>query len=385
MIGAPKVVFIQNRLDDLGGVSNWIGALSRELSSRGYAVSCGGITLPGDDERGSHIDQDLPTWSLLREERPRRDLFTGPFAESRFRAADKRYLRAAQRSAVARAATFNADTILIFTQIWARECFTQALPVLRAGEGPRVIGQYHSSYDAALASGDRRRAFDAYRYDDLFTCLTLADAEKFTLYGFNNAAYVDNPVSVPPGAVQSTHQNKIAISLSRYDTTKQIDHMISAWGKIHASAPDWQLHLYGSGPEREFLQREIEDAGLEGTVFLKGPTADPVSALSEASISVNSSANEGFGLAIGEAALVGVPTVAYGSSPGISEVIQHGRTGIVAAPNDISALGNAILQLVEQPQLRVALGEEARAYVSERFNVSRVADTWERVFANVLR
>lgn len=380
-----RIIFVQNRLDDLGGVSRWCATISAELLERGYSVEIGGVVPAPDDERAGYYSDAIRTWTLSPGARPHPDDYGSFFGRNRFNRAESRFQHGVRNSARKILRGYGHDDLMIFTQIFARESFAPAFGDLEFRDRPRTIGQYHSSFSLATADGDRRRALDAYRNDDLFSCLTPEDAELFTRYGLNNSISVDNPVTLPGEASMAALEAPIAVSLSRYDSIKQVDHMVKAWALVHREAPEWQLHLYGSGPLEDELRQEIVDAGLEGSVRLMGPTDRPAEVLSNASISLNSSRHEGFGLALGEAALLGVPSVAYACSPGVEEVVRDGETGVVVPANDVSALAHGILSLIRDPQLRRQYGAAAREYVSERFGVQRVVDQWERVFENVYR
>jgi phosphatidylinositol alpha-1,6-mannosyltransferase len=79
---------------------------------------------------------------------------------------------------------------------------------------------------------------------------------------------------------------------------------------------------------------------------------------------------EGYGLSLLDAAAMGLPAVAYDSG-GISEVIQHGRTGLLVPPGDRNALVDAILQISANDQLCVEMSEAAREWASSK--------SWEQV------
>jgi glycosyltransferase involved in cell wall biosynthesis len=79
--------------------------------------------------------------------------------------------------------------------------------------------------------------------------------------------------------------------------------------------------------------------------------------------------NEPSGLPAFEAAACGLPVVATRSG-GISEIVEHGRTGILVTRGDAEALAQAIGQVIDDPALARAMGEAGRQRMLERF-------TWE--------
>jgi len=56
----------------------------------------------------------------------------------------------------------------------------------------------------------------------------------------------------------------------------------------------------------------------------------------------------------------------------MEEIIIHGKTGLLVAPEQAEALANAIIQTLEQPEIRRRMGQAARRLVEQEF-------TWERV------
>ena len=78
---------------------------------------------------------------------------------------------------------------------------------------------------------------------------------------------------------------------------------------------------------------------------------------------------EGFGLAVLEAMLAGLPVVATNVSS-LPELVVDGETGFLVAPDDPAALALGVASALEQP----ALGEAGRERARREFSVARMAD-----------
>lgn len=102
------------------------------------------------------------------------------------------------------------------------------------------------------------------------------------------------------------------------------------------------------------------------------PQAELASLYASAAVAVFPSHNEAFGLACAEAMACGAAVVmtARGSGP---ELVEHGKSGLVVEPTDISALASAVVNLLKNTALRGRLGAAARSRVLEIFNLRDTA------------
>lgn len=379
----PRIVIVQNQLGDLGGVTTFCRMLSSGLLARGYRVEVGGIS-PARDGSVPPYEPGVETWTLAE---PVRQLATyGRFLRRQRVRRDRARWRAGMTARAAeRFADYEDPTVVIFTQVHAREMLRDFADPPRNRRSFATIGQYHNSYSAASTSRDLRRILKHYRDDDRFLALTEADAVLFQRAGLNNAGYMHNPVEPPRSTAAAALDRHAVVSLGRYDDQKQLDHLVRAWSLIADRIGDWQLHLYGSGPREGAIRALIADLGLEGSVRMMGVTDDPEGALLAGSISASSSAYEGFPLALTEASMLGIPTAAYECSPGVGLIVEHGATGLLTPPNRPGALADALLQLMGDQGLRQRMGAAARERMIERFSVDTVLDRWEELFRETLR
>ena len=86
-----------------------------------------------------------------------------------------------------------------------------------------------------------------------------------------------------------------------------------------------------------------------------------------ASVVVQKSRAEGFGLTVAEAMWKGRPVVASRIG-GIQDQIQHGVSGVLLDDaTDLAAYGGAVLDLLEDPDRAAAIGAAAAERVRERY------------------
>jgi CDP-glycerol glycerophosphotransferase (TagB/SpsB family)/glycosyltransferase involved in cell wall biosynthesis len=108
------------------------------------------------------------------------------------------------------------------------------------------------------------------------------------------------------------------VTVGRLSTEKNHARLIRAFEALHRSEPGTQLFIVGGGPLASSLRRQVTDAGLEDSVLLTGPQADPISIMRRCDCFVLSSDYEGQPMVLIEAAQLGLPIVstAFGSAPG---------------------------------------------------------------------
>ena len=87
---------------------------------------------------------------------------------------------------------------------------------------------------------------------------------------------------------------------------------------------------------------------------------------------VSTSLSEGAPVALIEALAAGRPVVATDVG-GVGDVVEHGRSGFLAASGDVEGLARAVLDLLEREGLRHEMGRAGRTDVAERYSAHRIA------------
>jgi glycosyltransferase involved in cell wall biosynthesis len=166
-------------------------------------------------------------------------------------------------------------------------------------------------------------------------------------------------------------KGRIIVTTSSDAPMKGLVPLLEAVAQIRTSR-DVSLTIIGNpsthGPIAEALSR-LSLAGHVHTVF--GVSDEELAAkYAEAEVAVVPSLYEGFSLPAIEAMSCGVPLVAT-TGGALPEVVgENGVTGLLVEPGNVSALADAIEQLLEDETLRKKIGAAGRARVLTRF-------TWE--------
>jgi glycosyltransferase involved in cell wall biosynthesis len=263
-----------------------------------------------------------------------------------------------------------------------------ALNLLAARFAPAsvvTVGQehlHHARHKPELARELDRR----YRNLDALCVLTAADESDYrrVLAGSGvRVARIPNSLAETDPA-RSPLDRPVVVAAGRLVRSKGFHTMIEAFAHVARAHPDWQLRIFGSGPERDRLRRLIENRRLSGNVRLMGVTDRLEEELAGASVFALSSRHEGFGMVLAEAMSHGVPVVSFDCPVGPREVVTDGHDGLLVPLGDIAGLAAALNRLVEDPALRRDLGGNA-AVSARRYSAEVIGPQWEALFTDLLR
>ena len=116
------------------------------------------------------------------------------------------------------------------------------------------------------------------------------------------------------------------------------------------------------------LKQKLKDLNIARSVEFFGFVTDKkkFDLLAQAWILLHPSIKEGWGLTVIEAASVGTPTVAY-KTAGLSDSIQHEKTGILVSEKNPQKLALAVSVLCTNKKLYEKMSSSARVW-SKQFN-----------------
>ena len=191
----------------------------------------------------------------------------------------------------------------------------------------------------------------------------------------SNLVVIPNPLSFYP-MVSSPLDRKIVISVGRITYQKGQDLLVKVWALVHEKFPDWELHLYG----KEDL-KVLDTVNLTNNVFHFPPEKNIEEKYLHSSIYVMSSRFEGFGMVLTEAMACGVPCVSFNCDYGPADIIENGIDGYIVEKEDIFALADKLMLLMQDSEMRKKMGKKAKENV-KRFNVNEVVQQWDELFKN---
>ena len=151
----------------------------------------------------------------------------------------------------------------------------------------------------------------------------------------------------------------VILSMGRLKRYKNIHHVIQVMPRVRSAIPGARLVIAGGGDYRPALEALVLKMGLQDAVQFVGFVSEEekVAWFRRAMVSVYPSSKEGWGLTVIEANACYTPVVAA-NVPGLKDAVVHDQTGLLFPVGDLSALAEALIQLLldQATRERLALG-----------------------------
>jgi glycosyltransferase involved in cell wall biosynthesis len=163
----------------------------------------------------------------------------------------------------------------------------------------------------------------------------------------------------------------VILFLGRLNRDKGMLDLAAAFADIAARRPEVVLVLVGAEEDVPYVRVQEICGKYRDRLRRVNFTPDPQRYMAAADVFCLPSYREGFGQVIIEAAASGVPTVAS-RIYGITDAVEDGKTGLLFAAGDISALTKNLLVLIEDKTLRHNMGEAARVRALELFASGKI-------------
>ncbi len=165
----------------------------------------------------------------------------------------------------------------------------------------------------------------------------------------------------------------LACYTGRLAEEKGLDVLLRAWSQLTPEFRNARLLIVGDGelrPQLESLARQLK---LNGTVRFTGAVADTAPYLQASDFYVQPSFREGLPLAMLEAMSCELPVLATNVG-GISDLLSDHHNGLLASPHDVAQLAAGLKEVASRPDLRRALGEQARRDVLGYCDLDKIGE-----------
>ncbi|HHB89790.1 MAG TPA: glycosyltransferase family 1 protein [Anaerolineae bacterium] len=172
--------------------------------------------------------------------------------------------------------------------------------------------------------------------------------------------------------------------VGRLEWEKGPDLLVQAMPMVLEAFPNAKLILAGKGSYTDQLVALVRELELEAHVqvvgFISDQTRNEIYAVAD--VAVFPSRYEPFGIVALEAMAAGAPVI-VGDVGGLSEVVEHGVTGL-RTPNDPQAIADAILQTLHNPEQAAARARRAQDVVRTQYSWEAIAERVLEVYAELV-
>lgn len=235
---------------------------------------------------------------------------------------------------------------------------------------------------------DKKTIFQAsiaYTYTDqiITVCFPLKDRIKYffnkdsvVVHNIVDGSFFGDALTFVPNV------NKIKfVTTGSLIHRKGFDLLPKAFAKLNLPKDKWEMNIIGGGEERENLQKQIKDLGLQDNIHLLGQKtkSEIVGFLKDSNVFILPSRNENFSVAVLEALACGLPVISS-ICGGIRECIFD-FNGLLFPVDDVDALADAIKYIFENYQSydRAKIAEDCKNRFSPAVIARQLTDIFEKV------
>jgi glycosyltransferase involved in cell wall biosynthesis len=182
-----------------------------------------------------------------------------------------------------------------------------------------------------------------------------------------------------PGGTRETNR---FLFVGRLSAQKGIAALIDALAKMRHPA---SLDVVGDGPLGAELKARASSLGIADRIRWLGQLPQPklTELYRRATALVVPSTDEGLGLVAVEAQLCETPVIAYDSG-GLTDTVQHDRTGLLVPPGNVDALAHALDTLLERDDRGGDLGRAGRMVALAGFAPESAARRYAGIYRSVV-
>lgn len=353
-----KILFVIHSLGT-GGAERVMSLLATDWAERGYIISI--VTLTSTDRSFYKLHNSIEVISLdvASESQGVKDTITGNY---------KRIV--AIKNVISEQ---NPDIVIAFMTR------TNVLTTLAAklAKKPIIIAERNNFYRVKSKIWRFIRRI-VYPFSNALVVQSEHDREKYDYH--LNVHILPNPL-----ILEHNHKNiqrqKMILAVGRLNKVKGFDLLLKAFSQVEAKG--WYLVILGEGSERENLQNQVDELKINKDVSMPGNVSDVEAYYKKASIFVLSSRYEGFPNVLIEAMGYGCASIAFDCLTGPSDIIDHNKNGILIEAENINKLSEGIQYLIDQPETREELGENAKKII-DKLDIENITIKWFQIINEVL-
>ncbi len=164
---------------------------------------------------------------------------------------------------------------------------------------------------------------------------------------------------------------------------KNVIDLLDVFNAVAVGKPEVNLVLLGDGDAREECENHAANLPASDRINFVGFQNQPLEYLRTFDLFVMTSTLEGIPRCLMESMAMGVPVAAYDIA-GVDQLIEHGKTGLLAPLGDKESLTQCWNNLLWDSDLADQISENAAHHIHENFSAKRMAIEYQDLYAELL-
>lgn len=254
----------------------------------------------------------------------------------------------------------------------------------------RIVRTKHSVWPPGSKPGERDRIWQVLNRFTISRTVGVSSAvakqvgSQYVIHNGIDTAYFDpkhiDQKELPVNMLKFSEKPGPVIGIAaRLTKAKGHPTLLEAFSMLLPDWPDAQLLIAGDGEERPTLELLIQKYNLADHVQILGSIRNVREFLSILDIFAHPSILEGLGIAVIEAMSMERAIVATRVG-GLPELVTDGLDGILVEPNNPRELSKAMGNILENPELKKKLGQNARKKAVEQFSIDTMIRKYEELY-----
>ena len=164
---------------------------------------------------------------------------------------------------------------------------------------------------------------------------------------------------------------------------KRVDILLHAVAEVVSRGNELRVLILGHGEMRSKLEQMAAELGIEGRVSFTSFVTNILDYLHASDLFIFPSVKEGMPNALLEAMACGLPVIATRIG-GVVDVIRDRDNGLLVSPGNAGELRDALLLLLESPEIRTAISARAGETIRQYYHIDSVAERYLALYREVM-
>jgi 1,2-diacylglycerol 3-alpha-glucosyltransferase len=180
--------------------------------------------------------------------------------------------------------------------------------------------------------------------------------------------------------------DKTILYVGRVSIEKNINILIDAFDAAALECPDAQLLIVGDGPKRHEIEKYASKKSSSGRIQFTGmiPHEELVKSgiYGACRLFATASETETQGITLLEALHNGLPCIGA-DSLGVSETIEHEKTGLLVKPGSVDDMALAMVELLKDDEKLDLMSKNAKEWVKPHY-IDAIIKRWESLYLDLI-